>query len=58
MFNPNMIDGYSRSGLPIMRFIDLVEPVSVGSDHVVRLQDEEVASEVEPRKRGRRPTQP
>lgn len=32
MTNPNTVQGYSRTGVPIMNHIDLVEPVTGGSD--------------------------
>lgn len=53
--NPDLIQGHSRTGLPIMRFIDLVEPVT--GESVIRVVDEAPADELASR-RGRRPERP
>jgi hypothetical protein len=49
--NPHLIRGHSRSGVPIMAFLDLVEPVTGESDLVIQCRDDEVPAP----KRGRRP---
>ncbi len=56
--NPDLIQGYSRAGHPIVNFIDLTERGSDESDLVRAVGDEsDEVDELAARRRGRR-TQP
>ena len=58
--NPDLIQGYSRAGHPIVNFIDLVEPVNGESGSVIRCvsDDEPVVGDELAARRGRRPEPP